>query len=84
MATKIKQKPKITKKSSAKAKSVGSERKSGGKTQHVTSHLNPTTPKKGGNKTSVSAKTNPMPIIEYPGERKSKGFPGVKTVGSKG
>lgn len=84
MATKIKQKPKITKKSSAKAKTVGSERKSGGKTQHVTSHLNPTTPKKSGGRGKPVHGTNPAPIIEYPGERKSKGFPGVKTVGSKG
>lgn len=85
MATKIKQKPKVTRKSAAKPKSIGSPKR--GAAKALTSHTNPTTPSaKGKGKTASVHGTNMMPsIVEYPGERKGRNFgPNVKTVGSRG
>lgn len=83
MATKIKQKPKITKKSPAKARKIG-----GGKSgvKHVTglSRQHEKTAKgKGGHGTVELPKG--VSIVEYPGEGKGKGFgPGVKIIGKGG
>ena len=83
MATKIKQKPKITKKSPAKAKAIGSPKRGGAKA--LTSHTNPTKPSAKGGRGHAVHGTNPMPsIVEYPGEGRGRSFPGVKIVGAKG
>lgn len=83
MATRIKQKPKVTRKSAAKPKSIGSPKR--GAAKALTSHTNPTTPSsKGGRGKSVHG-TNMMPsIVEYPGEGRGRSFAGVKIVGAKG
>lgn len=87
MATKIRQKPKVTKQGpKVTAKKVGGGGKGAthvhglSRQQHKTS--GPAKPR--GRQTTSS--TNKMPaIVEYPGEGKGKGFgPGVKIVGNHG
>ena len=82
MATSIKQRPKVTKKSNAKAKIGGG--KSGVKHVHGLSQQKEKTGKgKGGHGTVELPKG--VHIVEYPGEGKGKGFgPGVKVVGKGG
>jgi hypothetical protein len=83
MATSIKQRPKVTKKSNAKAKKVGGG-KGGVKHVHGLSQQKEKTAKgKGGHGTVELPKG--VHIVEYPGEGKGKGFgPGVKVVGKGG
>lgn len=84
MATKIiKQKPKITKKSPAKPRSIGGGK---GGVQHVHGLARQEKKDSGGKKPGSVSGTNKMPqIVEYPGEGKGRGFgPGVKVVGKGG
>jgi hypothetical protein len=82
---KIKQKPKITKKSPAKARPVGGAR-GANKTQHVHGLSRQEKKTASGGKPGSISSTNKMPqIVEYPGESKGRGFgPGVKVVGKGG
>lgn len=84
MATKIKQKPKITKKSPAKSRPVGGAKKGGVQHVHGLSRQNEKTGKgKGGHGTVELPKG--VHVVEYKGEGKGKGFgPGVKVVGPRG
>ena len=83
MATAIKQRPKVTKKSNAKAKKIGGG-KSGVKHVHGLSRQHEKTAKgKGGHGTVELPKG--VHVVEYPGEGKGKGFgPGVRVVGKGG
>ena len=86
MATRIRQTPKVTKKSPAKARSIGGGAK---KVQHVTGlhaqEKKTASPAKPRGRQTTSS-TNKMPaIVEYPGERKGRGFgKDVKVVGQRG
>jgi hypothetical protein len=83
MATKVSQKPKITRKSAAKPSKIGGGAKG---VQHVRglAQQKAHTGKGGKGHGSVST-TNKMPsIVEYPGEGRGKSFKGVKIVGAKG
>lgn len=84
MATAIKQKPKITKKSNAKARPVGAAKKGGAQHVHgLARQEKKTAGGKGGHGTVELPKG--VHVVEYKGEGKGKGFgPGVKVVGPRG
>ena len=58
------------------------------KVPHTSSHLNPKTPSKGGNKAGMVMVKQGVTVVEYPGEGKrggrGGGFKGIKTVDSRG
>ena len=83
MATKVSQKPKITRKSAAKPKKVGGGAKS---VQHVggLTRQEKKTAKGGGGHGTVELPKG-VPVREYPGEGKGKTFGvGIKVVGARG
>lgn len=82
-STKIKQKPKITKKSPAKARSIGGGAKSVQHVHGLARQQAKSADKSGGHGTVQLPKG--VDVREYKGEGKGKGFgPGVKVVGSRG
>jgi len=83
MATKITQKPKVTRKSPAKAKKIGGGPKSAPHVHGLARQEKKTAGTSGGHGTVQLPKG--VPVVEYKGEGKGKGFgPGVKVVGARG
>jgi hypothetical protein len=83
MATAIKQKPKVTRKSAAKAKKIGAGRK-GVEHVHGLTRQHPHKAKASGGHGTVELPKG-VEVREYKGEGKGKGFgAGVKVVGNRG